>query len=67
MAEPYVARPWHLLNEKKFPRALDEKAEARLAICRECPALMAGTCRECGCLMSQKVKLDMAECPLDKW
>ncbi len=47
----------------------DEEAEARMAICLECPALRKSNhqCRECGCLMNAKTKLVSATCPLGKW
>ena len=78
---PRKVRPFDLL-QKYVPgaepsRASNEDAAARMAICEGCPRLrkktdlrgVAGTCMECGCLMSQKVKLAGAFCPLTppKW
>lgn len=62
-----TTKPWHLFNKDKHPRTLDEIASDRLAICQECPSLVIGICKECGCLMSQKVKLQLATCPIGKW
>lgn len=78
---PRKVRPWDLL-QKYIPgappsRASEEDAAARLAICEACPMLRKkttikgakGTCTQCGCLMSEKVKLAGAFCPLEppKW
>jgi len=60
-------KPWHLLNKNKYPRTLEEIASDRFSICQKCPFLIAGICKKCGCVMSQKVKLDFASCPLEKW
>jgi hypothetical protein len=61
-------RPWDLLTADA-PRATDEQATERLAICNDCPFLTKVTqqCRKCGCFMHLKVKLAMADCPEGKW
>lgn len=61
-------RPWDLLKTSE-PRATDEIAGERLAICKACPELIKVTnqCKKCGCVMNLKVKLANAFCPLNKW
>jgi hypothetical protein len=69
MTEPFErpARPWDLFN-KNIGRVEEVIATQRFEICKACPKLMfTGQCSECGCVMSQKVKLPNAECPLHKW
>jgi hypothetical protein len=63
-----TTRPWDLLNPNE-PRSLDEDAQARLDICEKCPELvgLAKQCKQCGCVMTLKVKLKNAKCPLGKW
>jgi hypothetical protein len=60
--------PLDLINPNK-PKALSEKAQSRLNICKSCPELTKLTiqCKKCGCFMAAKVKLDEATCPLGKW
>jgi hypothetical protein len=68
-----TAKPWDLLN--KNLRVDDAIAEERLSICKGCPELrkttdihgIKGTCKQCGCLMSKKVLLSNASCPIGKW
>lgn len=59
-------RPWHVITEKKVN---DNIAKQRLDICLSCDRLIKLTkqCRECGCIMSAKVTLEKAVCPLSKW
>lgn len=61
-------RPWDLLNPNT---EYAEKAEAdkRYDICKKCPELINATkqCKKCGCIMSLKVKLKNARCPIGKW
>lgn len=41
---------------------------ARLEICRSCPQMTEHEqCKLCGCLMTSKVKIESASCPLGKW
>jgi len=61
-------RPWDMVNPN-VPRASDEEAARRLAICKACPQLIKLTtqCKKCGCFMAAKTKLQGATCPLEKW
>lgn len=60
-------RPTDLLNRNNYTG--DDVADARMAICYECPSLIQITnqCRECGCFMKLKTKLAAAVCPIGKW
>ena len=42
---------------------------ARMEMCKACPEFKKDTtqCKVCGCLMSSKVKIASASCPLNKW
>jgi len=42
---------------------------ARMEMCKACPEFKKDTtqCKVCGCLMSSKVKIASASCPLSKW
>jgi len=66
--EQQPARPWDLFNQK-IGRVSDEIANSRLAICIECPRYRKRIkqCKECGCIMTAKVVLPNAFCPLGKW
>ena len=70
MKNPYErpARPWDLFN-KNLGRVEATIAAERMEICKACPKLgsTTGICAECGCVMSAKVKLPNAECPIHKW
>jgi len=61
------ANPVMLLDWTKH--TTPEKAEARYALCLECPELILATkqCKKCGCFMALKTKLEPATCPLGKW
>jgi hypothetical protein len=63
-----TTRPWDLLNPNA-PRADEQVSESRLETCLECPELIKVTkqCKQCGCVMTGKVKLKEATCPLGKW
>jgi hypothetical protein len=63
-----TTRPWDLLNPNA-PKADESTQEHRMSICKECPELINLTkqCKQCGCVMTAKVKLLVAECPLNKW
>lgn len=63
-----TTRPWDLLNPNA-PKASEEKQKERMDICKQCPDFMKLTkqCKQCGCVMTGKVKLEIAECPLGKW
>ena len=62
------SRPWHVVN-KNIPKIDDELSKARYDICLSCDKFINLTkqCRECGCIMPVKVKLQNAQCPLEKW
>ncbi len=61
-------RPWDLLNPNMEHVPADIQ-KARYETCATCPEFfsMTGQCKKCGCFMHLKVKLPMAECPLQKW
>ena len=63
-----TTRPWDLLRPDA-PKASKELEIKRLDICKECPEFMKLTkqCKKCGCVMTGKVKLIHATCPLEKW
>jgi len=66
--KPSRVTPLDLINPKS-ERSTDEKALARLEICKQCPELISLTnqCKKCGCFMNLKTKLEKATCPLGKW
>jgi len=45
--------------------------EKRLEICTKCEYrakfLLASTCVKCGCIISAKVRIPTATCPVGKW
>ena len=61
-------RPWDVLNPNT-PKANDETSNYRMSLCKKCPELINATkqCKQCGCIMTAKVKLETATCPLGKW
>lgn len=63
-----TTRPWDVINPSA-PRATEEEASRRYAMCLECPRLIKATrqCRECGCIMPIKTKIADAVCPIGKW
>ena len=63
-----TTRPWDLLRPDA-PKASEELETKRLDICKECPEFIKLTkqCKKCGCIMTGKVKLIHATCPLGKW
>jgi len=60
--------PFDLLNPNNYDKDQD-KVEARLAICRECPFFRSKTetCKKCGCFMKLYTKLENSHCPIGKW
>ena len=78
LAEEYVkvnnitvdrgVKPWDMLNPNE-PRASEELATTRYALCNGCPEFINLTkqCKKCGCFMLAKTKLMKAACPLGKW
>jgi hypothetical protein len=61
------ANPLDLLQ--KSNHAEQELIDSRLAICKNCPELLALTtqCKKCGCFMNMKTRLSAAKCPIGKW
>jgi hypothetical protein len=61
------SRPWHILDPGKHVEDPNLPAE-RLSVCLSCEFYRGKTiCDKCGCLMSVKVHLALAECPIGKW
>jgi hypothetical protein len=62
------SRPWDILdpNTKYVQKSVSEK---RYSVCLSCPEFIKPTkqCKRCGCIMTLKVKLSNAECPIGKW
>jgi hypothetical protein len=60
--------PLDLLNPMT-KRSSEELEKSRIDICKACPELIKLTtqCKKCGCIMSAKVKLEAAKCPIGKW
>lgn len=44
-----------------------EEYESRLAFCKECELLNAGTCGACGCYVELRAAAKMGHCPYRKW
>ncbi len=61
------AKPWDLINGS--PRAPEDIAAERLAICKGCEFFRKGnqSCKKCGCFMKLKTLIDKASCPVGKW
>jgi len=47
--------------------ATKEKIKERESICKGCDFYEDNKCMKCGCVMSNKIKLQVSHCPLDKW
>lgn len=47
--------------------AKKEDAQNRIAICNGCEKKSSLLCTECNCLVTAKVRLNYASCPLGKW
>lgn len=41
--------------------------ENRLAVCKKCERLNAGTCAACGCYVELRALSPMSKCPYDLW
>lgn len=52
---------------KKQDRVCEEIYENRLAICKLCEKLNAGTCGACGCYVELRALSPMSCCPYKKW
>lgn len=48
-------------------RAAESVYASRLATCRECDRLNAGTCLSCGCYVELRAASKEAHCPKKKW
>ncbi len=52
---------------KKQDRVCEKIYETRLAICKSCEKLNAGTCGACGCYVELRALSPMSRCPYKKW
>ena len=48
-------------------KALPEKYDMRLDICRTCDSLNEGTCLKCGCYVELRAAKKKGSCPIKKW
>ena len=65
---------WELMkyvteNPGKALVVSDDVFDKRIDVCRECEAfdVRKFQCNECGCPLSQKARMILDACPLDKW
>ena len=52
---------------KQADRVTEEEYERRLAVCRDCDKLLAGTCGACGCYVELRAAAKVSHCPRKKW
>lgn len=52
---------------KKEDRVGDDVYEERLAVCKSCELLLAGTCSACGCYVELRAVAKTGRCPHKKW
>lgn len=52
---------------KKEDRVEEAVYEERLAVCKECSLLNAGTCGACGCYVELRAVARAGRCPHKKW
>ena len=52
---------------KKEDRVQDTIYETRLAICKTCEKLNAGTCSACGCYVELRALSPRSRCPYKRW
>ena len=52
---------------KKADRVQEEEYERRLAVCKSCDYLNAGTCGACGCYVELRAIAKAGRCPYKKW
>lgn len=52
---------------RREDRTAESAYESRLAVCRECDRLNAGTCLSCGCYVELRAASKEAHCPKKKW
>ncbi len=45
----------------------DDEYERRLALCKNCVQLNAGTCMSCGCYVELRAAMKAAHCPRKSW
>ena len=48
-------------------RVSETEYEARLALCKACDLLNAGTCGACGCYVELRAVSTVGHCPYKKW
>lgn len=56
-------------QELEFLLDKENRSQARMDICKECPELVSPfkMCRQCNCFMTVKTRIFWAKCPLGKW
>lgn len=52
---------------KEKDRVAGAEYEARLAVCKSCDFLNAGTCGACGCYVELRAAAKTGKCPYKKW
>jgi len=52
---------------KSADRVSEQEYEKRLAICKDCDKLNAGTCNACGCYVELRALTLVSKCPHKKW
>ena len=52
---------------KMADRVSGQEYERRLAVCKECELLNAGTCGACGCYVELRAFAKSGRCPHKKW
>ena len=52
---------------KEKDRVAEAEYEARLAVCKSCDFLNAGTCGACGCYVELRSAAKTGKCPYKKW
>lgn len=52
---------------KEADRVSGAEYERRLAVCKECDLLNAGTCAACGCYVELRALAKSGRCPHKKW
>ena len=52
---------------KKADRVEEQEYERRLALCKECDYLNAGTCAACGCYVELRASAKVGHCPYKGW
>lgn len=48
-------------------RVSEDEYERRLAVCKECELLNAGTCGACGCYVELRAVSTVGHCPHKRW